>query len=57
MKAFTSLFSAALLVASALGQQLTINTPASVVVCQPILLTFSGGTREHSPCGHICCVI
>ncbi|KAL4247979.1 hypothetical protein ABKN59_002414 [Abortiporus biennis] len=47
MKAFTSLFSAALLVASALGQQLTINTPASVVVCQPILLTFSGGTPPY----------
>jgi hypothetical protein len=36
-----------LLAASAAAQQLTINTPLSVVVCQPLLISWSGGTPPY----------
>jgi len=43
---FTSLAAVALFVSGALAQ-FTINTPTNVVVCQPILLTWSGGTPPY----------
>ncbi|KAF9468076.1 hypothetical protein BDZ94DRAFT_1304813 [Collybia nuda] len=38
---------AVLAASSALAQQFTINTPTNVVVCQPILLTWVGGTPPY----------
>ncbi|EGN99258.1 hypothetical protein SERLA73DRAFT_137520 [Serpula lacrymans var. lacrymans S7.3] len=44
---FISLVSVALLVAGAVAQSFTINTPANVVECQPTLLQWSGGTGPY----------
>ncbi|KAJ3491766.1 hypothetical protein NLI96_g436 [Meripilus lineatus] len=46
MKAFTSLIATALFATSAVAQFM-INTPANVVVCQPTLLTWTGGTPPY----------
>jgi len=46
--AFTAALAAVAFVQSVVGQaSITINTPANVVVCQPILLTWSGGTAPY----------
>ncbi|KAH8099938.1 hypothetical protein BXZ70DRAFT_939653 [Cristinia sonorae] len=48
MQFSTSLVSVAIFVAGALAQgPITINTPENVVVCQPTLLTFSGGVPPY----------
>jgi hypothetical protein len=43
---FASLAAAAVFATSALAQ-LTINTPSNPVVCQPLLITWSGGTPPY----------
>ncbi|ETW83041.1 hypothetical protein HETIRDRAFT_439593 [Heterobasidion irregulare TC 32-1] len=46
--AFTSLVAVALFVVAAVAQStLTVNTPANVVVCQPLQITWSGGTAPY----------
>ncbi|KAG6908547.1 hypothetical protein DXG01_004180 [Tephrocybe rancida] len=48
MKFFATLATIALAASRTLAQgQLTINTPANPVVCQPLLLTWSGGTEPY----------
>ncbi|KAJ3507014.1 hypothetical protein NLJ89_g6537 [Agrocybe chaxingu] len=48
MKSVFAPLAAVLLAAtSAVAQQLTVNTPLSVVVCQPLLITWTGGTPPY----------
>ncbi|KAA1467516.1 hypothetical protein DENSPDRAFT_832592 [Dentipellis sp. KUC8613] len=41
---FTSLVATALFVAGALAQTFTVNTPSNAVVCQPLQISWSGGS-------------
>ncbi|CAA7267011.1 unnamed protein product [Cyclocybe aegerita] len=48
MKSVFAPLAAVLLAAtSAVAQTLTVNTPLSVVVCQPLLITWTGGTPPY----------
>ncbi|KJA26306.1 hypothetical protein HYPSUDRAFT_199053 [Hypholoma sublateritium FD-334 SS-4] len=47
MKSAFAPVAAALLLASNAMAQLTVNTPLSAVVCQPLLITWSGGTPPY----------
>ncbi|GLB40427.1 putative secreted protein [Lyophyllum shimeji] len=44
---FATLAALALAATSALAQQLTVNTPFNPVVCQPVLISWSGGTPPY----------
>ncbi|KAH9063843.1 hypothetical protein EDB87DRAFT_1600655 [Lactarius vividus] len=45
--ALLSIASAALFVAGASAQSLTVNTPLNVVVCQPLQISWTGGTAPY----------
>ncbi|KAI9461629.1 hypothetical protein BJY52DRAFT_1222275 [Lactarius psammicola] len=45
--ALLSIVSATLFVAGVSAQSLTVNTPLNVVVCQPLLITWTGGTAPY----------
>ncbi|KAI0078794.1 hypothetical protein K474DRAFT_1659972 [Panus rudis PR-1116 ss-1] len=47
MKTVSSLAVLAVMAASAAAQGPMINTPEGVIVCQPLLLTWSGGTPPY----------
>ncbi|KIY35749.1 hypothetical protein I305_02000 [Cryptococcus gattii E566] len=44
---FKTLFATIALLATAWAEDLTVNSPASVVVCQPVALSWSGGTAPY----------
>ncbi|OWZ47631.1 hypothetical protein C356_02744 [Cryptococcus neoformans c45] len=44
---FKALFATVALLATAWAEDLTVNSPASVVVCQPVALSWSGGTAPY----------
>ncbi|KAJ9103698.1 hypothetical protein QFC20_004702 [Naganishia adeliensis] len=47
MKVFSTLVALASLAATALAQSMSIDTPAAVVQCQPVALTWRGGTPPY----------
>ncbi|TFY73996.1 hypothetical protein EWM64_g10016 [Hericium alpestre] len=47
MKTFTAIAALAAVVPAVVGQQLTVNTPANVVQCEPVQITWSSTTPPY----------